>query len=292
MVEIWTALLHKDSAAGRAKGRPALLPAPLGGALIHRLSRQVSALPVRIVGLTGVVGLLLIVITQMRINTVNLYLGSTNFQSFFSRVFRLNLPRTVWVVVACVIGYLMMLTNVFGYVLDALNYQGIAIVAWVGVALAHVAYLRGQQDRLERMEFRPGRIPTFNPGGVGAWVAATAVGVGLKIADTDESQFFDTWGLPLTFVIAFAVNALALRAARPSWFEMARPYDPVTEVDDPWEARVRCHRCGKSYVAREMDRDPTADHEAICAACATGAAFYAATRQEARDAGPGEPAAR
>ena len=30
------------------------------------------------------------------------------------------------------VGYLLMLTNVFSYVLDALNYQGIAIVAWVG----------------------------------------------------------------------------------------------------------------------------------------------------------------
>ena len=36
----------------------------------------------------------------------------------------------------------MMLTNIFNYVLDALNYQGIVIVAWVAVALAHVWYLR------------------------------------------------------------------------------------------------------------------------------------------------------
>ena len=43
-----------------------------------------------------------------------------------------------------------MLTNVFSYVLDALNYQGIAIVAWVGVALAHVAYLRRTKQRRRR----------------------------------------------------------------------------------------------------------------------------------------------
>ena len=34
-------------------------------------------------------------------------------------------------VFAVVVGYLLMLTNIFSYVLDALNYQGIAIVAWV-----------------------------------------------------------------------------------------------------------------------------------------------------------------
>ena len=248
------------------------------------LAGQESALPVEIVGLTGLLGLLLIVITQMRINTINLYLASSNLQSFFSLVFRLNLPRTVWLVVACVIGYLLMLTNIFSYVLDALNYQGIAIVAWVGVALAHVAYLRRRHADLDRMEFRPGRIPAFNPGGIIAWVVATTVGVVLKIADTPESQFFDTWGLPLTFVIAVGLYTLATMAARPDWFAMARPNDPIDEVDDAWEARVRCHRCDRSYVAHEMDRDPTAGHEAICAACATGRAFHTAASREAREA--------
>jgi len=247
------------------------------GITFEELAGQESALPVEIVGLTGLLGLALIVITQMRINTVNLYLASTNLQSFFSRL-RLNLPRTVWVVVACVIGYGLMLTNVFSYVVDALAYQGIAIVAWVGVALAHI--LRLQRQGLADMEFRPGRVPAYNPGGIAAWVLATGVGVILKVTDTTENQFFDTWGLPLTFAIAFGVYLAALTAAKPGWFRMSRPYDPTEEVDDPWEARVRCHVCEKSYVAREMDRDPTAEHKAICAACATGPAFYAAARQE------------
>jgi hypothetical protein len=251
------------------------------GISFEELAGQESALPVQIVGLTGILGLALIVITQMRINTVNLYLASTNFQSFFSRVFRLNLPRTAWVVVACAVGYLLMLTNVFSYVFDALNYQGIAIVAWVGVALAHAWYLRGHRLKLEAIEFRPGRIPAFNPGGIAAWVLATAIGLALKIADTPESQFFDTWGLLLTFALAFAIYTVALRAARPDWFEMKRPDDPIDEVDDPWEARIRCHRCDRHYLAREMDRDPSTDHQPICAACATGAAFYGAARGEA-----------
>ena len=55
------------------------------GISFEELAGQESALPVSIVGLTGLLGLLLIVITQMRINTVNLYLASSNLQSFFSR---------------------------------------------------------------------------------------------------------------------------------------------------------------------------------------------------------------
>jgi hypothetical protein len=253
------------------------------GISFDELAGRESALPVSIVNLTGVLGLALIAITQTRINTVNLYLASTNFESFFSRLLRLGLPRTFWVVFACAVGYLLMLTNVFSWVIDALAYQGIAIVAWVGVALAHVYYLRGQQLKLEGLEFRPGRIPAFNPGGIAAWVLATAVGVILKVTDSTTSQFWEVWGLPLTFAIAFLVYVGATRAAKPSWFAMARPHDPIAEVDDPWEARVRCHRCDKFYLAREMDRDPAGEHRPICAACATGAQFYAAARRESRE---------
>jgi purine-cytosine permease-like protein len=251
------------------------------GISFEELAGQESALPVEIVTLTGLLGLALIVITQMRINTVNLYLASTNLQSLFSRVFRLTLPRTVWLVVACVITYLLMLTNVFSYVFDALNYQGIAIVAWVGVALAHVAWLRRRKIAMGDVEFRPGRVPAFNPGGIAAWVIATAVGVILKIADSDTSQFFEVWGLPLTFVLSVGIYTLSLSAAKRGWIELTRPYDPIKEVDDAWATRARCHVCDRFYAVREMDRDPVVGHKAICASCGTGPAFYAAARAEA-----------
>ena len=251
------------------------------GITFEELAGKESALPVSIVNLTGILGLLLIAITQFRINTVNLYLASSNLQSFFSRL-NLTLPRTIWVIVACVISYILMLTNIFSYVLDALNYQGIVIVAWVAVALAHVVYLRRTSRAAEHSEFRPGRIPAWNPGGILAWTIASVVGVVLKITDTTSSQFFDTWGLLLTFVLGFGIYTLATSAAKPGWFAMDRPGDPALEVDDPSEARVRCHKCHLSYIAREMDRDPTAHHQAICAECATSPAFYGAAREEAR----------
>jgi hypothetical protein len=259
------------------------------GISFKELAGRESALPVSIVNLTGVLGLALIAITQTRINTVNLYLASTNFESFFSRIFNIRLQRTFWVVFTVAVGYVLMLTNVFSWVLDALNYQGIAIVAWVAVALAHVNYLRSHHLKLEGLEFRPGRVPAFNPGGIAAWVLATATGVILKVSDTTTSQFWETWGLPLVFAIAFGVYTVASRAARPSWFSMARPHDPMAEVEDPWETRIRCHRCDRFYLAREMDRDPSGAHRAICASCATGPQFYAAARRESREPQPAAP---
>ena len=130
--------------------------------------------------------------------------------------------------------------------------------SWRGsaVALAHVVYLRRHGRTADHTEFRPGRIPALNPGGILGWGIASVVGVVLKITDTTTSQFFDTWGLLLTFVLGFVIYTAATHFAKPSWFAMRRENDPALEVDDPDEARVRCHSCDKSYLAREMDRDP------------------------------------
>jgi len=109
------------------------------------------------------------------------------------------------------------------------------------------------------------------------------VGIVLKITDTTTSQFFDTWGLLLTFVLGFVIYTAATHFAKPSWFAMRRENDPALEVDDPDEARVRCHSCDKSYLAREMDRDPSAGQQAICAECgSTSGPFYHAARVEAK----------
>lgn len=158
------------------------------------------------------------------------------------------------------------------------------------MALARVRYLRRSNRDVEHAEFRPGRIPAWNPDGILAWGTATATGVTLKITDSVTSQFFGVWRLLLTFALGFGIYTAATMAAKRCWFAMDRPGDPALEVDDPSEARVRCHACDRSYIAREMDRDPTAGHQAICAECATSPAFYRASREEAEQApAPAEP---
>jgi hypothetical protein len=47
--------------------------------------------------------------------------------------------------------------------------------------------------------------------------------------------------------------------------------------------RIRCNRCHRSYIAVEMDRDPSRGHQAICASCATGHTFRAAAIAEAAE---------
>ena len=129
------------------------------------------------------------------------------------------------------------------------------------------------------LEFRPGRVPMINPGGLGAWIIASVTGCLMLIFG---GSFGGIWGPPVTLVIAVAIYAASLGIARMNWYIMDRPHDPRNEVDDPWSARIRCHVCHQAYIAHEMDRDPSAGHAPICLACASDQSeFLKAARVEA-----------
>jgi purine-cytosine permease-like protein len=245
---------------------------PLAGGITE------SSLVTGIVKMMGIFGLLFIVATQTKINTANFYVASTNFQSFFSRVFHLTLPRIVWVFFVGVVSFSIMVLNVFSFINTWLSYQGAVLVAWVGIALVHMAFAakRSSSSR-DVFEFRPGRVPNANPGGLAAWVVSSGVGIYLIASG---SAVATTWALVITFVLAVLVYAVALAVAKDGWFALPRPHDPRDEVDSSWDDRVRCGVCRRSYVALEMDRDPRHGHRPICAACATSGAFRTAALAE------------
>lgn len=221
---------------------------------------------VALVKLMGIFGVLLILITQTRINSANLYLASSNLEALIARLTGLRLNRGVWVVVAAAIGYLLMVWgDVLTYVLKALAYQGVFVTAWVAIALVHIFYMRRKGQPIE---FRPLRVPAVNPGGIAAWVISVAIGIFLIQAGGLDARLVILAPV-ITVVIAAGIYLAALHFAKDSWFRIVRGDDPATEVKDPWEARVKCASCEKSYIALDMDRDPDKGNAAVCAACAS-----------------------
>ena len=148
-----------------------------------------------ILQLMGLWGLLFVWATQTRINTANYYLATLNMQAFFVR-FGLRGSYLMWALVVGVIVYILMLADVFGYLLKALAYQGIFVVAWVGVALAQILYGRSDIAALDR-------VPAFNPAGLTAWFGASALGLALMFAGGSVSSF----SAPLTAIVAFGLQA-------------------------------------------------------------------------------------
>jgi len=231
-----------------------------------------TGIVVAVIETLGFAGLVLIVVSQTRINSANLYLASTNLEAFVSRALKIKLPRITWAVVAGVLVYALMLTDVLSYLLRALAWQGVFVVAWVAIALTHIAVYRKETGV---PEFRPGRLKTLTPA-VAVWVVVSGIGIYLV---EGAGTFGTTWSAPITFVLS-SVGYLAV--ARYDAL-LARGHDPRAEVEDEWEARVRCHVCEKSYIAVEMDRDPAADGAAICSGCASASpSFYRAARADSQ----------
>ena len=216
-----------------------------------------------IITLLGGWGLFLVWVTQARINTANFYVASTNMEALWTRLFRSRLPR-VWAVLLCgAITYVFMLTDVLSYLLVALAWQGAFIASWVSIMLVHIIF-SSAGDKNGLPEFRPGRLARFSSGGW-VWIGTSLVGA---LFYQFGGAIGATWSTPLTFALGALFYAIAYKAQSRSAL-LRRAHDPRDEVGDIWEARIRCHACDHSYIAVEMDRDPSREGQpAICTACA------------------------
>ena len=159
-----------------------------------------------IVQMMGVLGLLLVFVSQTRINTANYYLGAANLKSFGERVFRINMPNFVWVILSSVIIFLLMLLPIVQYILLALAWQGVLVTAWVAIAVTHVLMNRGRNQEHGALHDRHYR--RFNTAGLIAWFVATVVGIVLL---QTAGSWGATWGPIITAVLA-SVLYLALRS--------------------------------------------------------------------------------
>ncbi|MFV0282556.1 MAG: purine-cytosine permease family protein [Castellaniella sp.] len=161
---------------------------------------------ISLVQLMGFGGLVFAWVTQTRINTANFHLATTNMHSFFERILNLRLPHWIWAVLVGVLAYVIMLADVFSYILQALAYQGVFVVAWVGVALVHILLNPSGMDATASVATGAASHQSFNPRGLLAWFTGTACGL-ILMHNTGLASF----SAPATFLVAAVVYAAAAR---------------------------------------------------------------------------------
>lgn len=172
----------------------------------------------------GFIGVLVIFVSQTRINSASYYLSSTNMAAFFARVFGLVLPRYVWVGVTGVLVYAVMLTDVLTWILTALAWQGVFVTAWVAIAVVYV--LRANDHETELPEVRRERLPALAPGAA-VWLGASAIGIYL----TEQ----DSWPVmaqlaPLITMVLAAAGFLVTSVGAPPRVLRVAEQEAVVEV--------------------------------------------------------------
>lgn len=162
-----------------------------------------------LVSMMGLWGLLLIWVSQTRINTANYYLGAANLKAFFDRVFRANIPSIVFVIIGSVIIFLLMLLPIVQYILVALAWQGVLVTAWVGIALAHILMTKDEHGEIGTIADT--KYHAFNGSGVLTWVIATVIGViflQLPVIAPDLAGVGTSWGPIVTVLTAAGLYAI------------------------------------------------------------------------------------
>jgi len=176
----------------------------------------------------GFAGLLVILVSQTRINTANYFVASENLSAFASRAFRLNLPRYVWVIVTGALTFLLMLTDVLSYLLKALAWQGVFVTAWVAIALVYIGLNWKKTDRVP--DIRPASLKPVSLGAL-AWLLASTVGIIL----TEQTAFPVVSQLTpfITMVLAGALYYGAHKLSPPPSIDSSESLDTAEEELDP-----------------------------------------------------------
>ena len=212
----------------------------------------------------GVFGLLFIVISQTRINTLNYYESSANASRVITSLTGKRFPRLYLVVGLTVVVFLLMLTNVFSYIDRMLGWQAAFMVGWVGILVTHFFLTKGASGT----EFRAQRVPRVT-WGLAAWLVSAGIAIWLEESSAAPASLSAIAPLvALVVPVVLYAGAYLVLAGRRTTIPVS---DIRSEVSDPWRDYVQCSECTKSYVAYEMDRDFHAvDHRPLCDACAIG----------------------
>lgn len=155
------------------------LGAMLGSTLIGEFGAEKAQDPGFVfVHLMGFAGVVFVVITQIRINVMNLYGGSITLSSGVDAVSGYRPGRPWWMFAIWLFGVIFYATNVINHLGTFLAITGVLTNTWVLILLADYFVCRRWLGlgRSENIEFREGEVREWNPCGLVS--LAVAVGIG------------------------------------------------------------------------------------------------------------------
>lgn len=115
-----------------------------------------SAVTTDIVSSLGAVGLIVVIISQIRINSANFYVASIP-ADVIGHLSPRNLPRRAWVVLLAAVTFTLMLTNVFSYIATT-GLARIVTKSWVRVSSSCTCFVSQEIPRSARRDCRSPRF--------------------------------------------------------------------------------------------------------------------------------------
>lgn len=212
---------------------------------------------------------ILVVISQIKINVTNAYSGSLAWTNAFTRITGHYPGRLAFVLVNLAIALALMEGNMFAFLNQILGFYANCAIAWVVTVATDIVinkYLLGLSPKLP--EFRRSMLYPVNPVGVVAFVLSAGISI---------ATYFGALGVTLqpysplvAIVVAFVLTPLMAALTRGRYY--LRRHDdgiaePRFEADGtPAGGEYDCHACGQTF--ERPDVLACAVHSAvICSLC-------------------------
>ena len=198
---------------------------------------------------------ILVVISQVKINVTNAYSGSLAWTNSFTRVTRTYPGRLVFLVVNLLISLVLMEANMFDFLNDILGFYANLAMAWIVVVASDIAinkYLLGLSPK--HPEFRRGMLYNWTPVGVVSLVLSGGVSI---------AMFFGLFGSaiqpysPIAAVVLAVLCPPIMALLTGGRYYLRREHDGIDvpmydEHGNPTDERLLCSVTGLEFERPDM----------------------------------------
>jgi purine-cytosine permease-like protein len=197
----------------------------------------------------------LVVISQVKINVTNAYSGSLAWTNSFTRVTRHYPGRLVFLGVNLAIALVLMEADMFDFLNTILGFYANCGIAWVVVVASDIAinkYLLKISPK--EPEFRRGMLYAVNPVGFGSMLVAAGVSILVFFGGLGEA--LRPYSPLVAIVLALVLPPVLAIATKGRWY-LRRDHDGIDlpmydEHGNPSGEQLTCHVCDQSYERPDM----------------------------------------
>ena len=205
---------------------------------------------------------ILVVISQIKINVTNAYSGSLAWTNSFTRVTKTYPGRLVFLAFNLVVALILMEANMFDFLNTILGFYANCGMAWIVVVASDIVFNKYILKLSPlKPEFRRGMLYAVNPVGFGSMALAAGLSVlaffgGLGSAIKPYS--------PLVAIGLALVLPLILAVATKGKYYLRRTDDGIDlpmydEYGNPSGETLHCHVCRQDYERPDMVKCQTHD---------------------------------
>ena len=211
----------------------------------------------------------LVVISQVKINVTNAYSGSLAWTNSYTRLTRHYPGRLVFPAFNLVIALVLMEANMFDFLNTILGFYANCGMAWIVVVASDIVFNKYLLKLSPKQpEFRRGMLYAINP--VGFVSMAVAAGVSILVFFGGLGDTIKPYSPLVAIVLALVLPPILAIATKGKYY-LRRSTDGITlpmydENGNPSGAVLNCHVCRQDYERPDMTACET--HSAyVCSLC-------------------------